>query len=242
MLPPEARQQIRAALAGETDLVRLTPLGTYAVRQRLLAEGRYVPLVGELSHATAAQMLGMIAEHHGPGTGREEIDRWLAAHDADGVEPLLDAVRRCAFRSRAAAMLDVLAESRPDGEAFLRTLRADPALAPIAIHHMIDSGQLSMEDLTPVEGLIGMAEQLLQVLEAEGPEAVREALAEVPDLPELGHALAHSGHPDAQGLQELRSLVIEPSLRNARRGPHVVADPGRHPRRKRPKSRGKRKR
>ena len=243
-LPPDSRQRIRAALApgsGDIQLVHLTPLGTYAVRKRLLAEGRSAPLVGELSDATAAQALGMVAEHYSPDTGHAEINGWLAANHAD-LDQLLDAVRRCAFRSRAAAMLDVLVASQPNGDNLLRRLRTDPALGPIAIHLLVGAEQLSMDDLTPSEALAGMAEQFLQLLEIGGPDSVRAALAEVPDLPELAYAMDNSGHPDTEGLRELRTLVVEPAMKATRRGLHAVPGGSHHPTRKRPKSKRKRKR
>ena len=45
-LPPEARARLLERLAEPGPLVRLTPLGTRAVRERLLADGRDAPLVG----------------------------------------------------------------------------------------------------------------------------------------------------------------------------------------------------
>jgi hypothetical protein len=243
-LPPDSQQRIRAALApgsGDIQLVHLTALGTYAVRNRLLTEGRTAPLVGELSDATGAQLLGTVAEHYGPDTGRDEIDRWLAANHAD-LDQLLDSVRRCAFRSRAAAMLDVLVASQPDGDNLIRQLRTDPLLGSIAIHHLVGAEQLSMDDLSPSEALTGMAEQFLLLLEVGGPDSVRAALAEVPDLPEFAHAIINSGHPDTDGLTELRTLVIEPTLKATRRGLHSISSGSHHPKRKRPTNKRKRKR
>jgi hypothetical protein len=49
-------------------VVSLTPLGTRAMRQRMLAEGREAGLVGELVNASAAEVLGAVAEHYTPGT------------------------------------------------------------------------------------------------------------------------------------------------------------------------------
>lgn len=241
-LPPDSQQRIRAALdpgSGDIQLVHLTALGTCAVRKRLLAEGRTAPLVGELSDATGAQLLGTIAEHYGPDTGRDEIDRWLAANHAD-LDQLLDAVRHCAFRSRAAAMLDVLVASQPDGDNLLRRLRTDPLLGSIAINLLVGAEQLSMDDLSPREALTGMAEQFLQLLEIGGPDSVRAALGEVPDLPEFADAIDNSGHPDTDGLTELRTLVIEPTLKATHRGLHAVSSGTHHPKRKRPKNKRKR--
>lgn len=49
-----ARAQRAELTAGPVELIRLTDLGTQAVRRRLLAEGRDAPLVGELTHVPAA--------------------------------------------------------------------------------------------------------------------------------------------------------------------------------------------
>jgi hypothetical protein len=209
------------------------------VRKRLVGEGRTAPLVGELSDATAAQLLGLVAERYDSDSGRAEIDRWLAANRAD-VDQLLDAIRRCAFRSRAAAMLDVLVTCRPEGQALLHRLRTDSVLGPVAIHQLIEAEQLSMEDLTPHEALAGITEQFLQLLEIGGPDRVRAALAEVPDPPEFVYAIDNSGHPDTVGLKELRTLVIEPALKATRRTLHAVPGGNHHPKRKRPTSKRKR--
>jgi hypothetical protein len=215
-LSPAARQRIRTALGGTTELVMLTALGVKAVRSQLLAAGRHAPLVGELSAASAGQLLGQVAEHYTPDTGREEINGWLAAHPSDGEDQLLDAIRGCPFRTRAAAMLDVLTATQPDENRRLRRLRTDPTLAPTAIQLLISSEQLAMDDLTDTEGLIGMTEQVLQLLELAGPDAVREQLAATPDPTELVYALANSQHPDAAGLNELRALVLDPMLGQGR--------------------------
>lgn len=118
-LSPDTRDRLRAALApdaGPVELVSLTPLATRAVCARLRRAGRYAPLVGELSEAEPAQLLGMISEHYSPETATSEIAAWLAAHGGRerGLPRLLDGVRGCPFRTRAAVMLDVLARSVPD--------------------------------------------------------------------------------------------------------------------------------
>ncbi|WP_020389890.1 hypothetical protein [Kribbella catacumbae] len=219
---PEVAQRIRTALEGDTELVALTALGTSAVRSRLLADGRFAPLVGELSGASAGQLLGMIAEHYTPDTGREEIGYWLAAHPSDGHDRLLDAVRGCPFRTRAVALLDTLADAQPDRHGFLNRLRTDPVLAPTVLQLLISDGQLEIEELSPSDGLLGMTEQFLQLLELGGAEGARESLAEVPDLTELAYALEHSGHPDTNGLQRLRTQVIEPLMHKGPRRLHSV--------------------
>ncbi|WP_344424314.1 hypothetical protein [Amycolatopsis minnesotensis] len=184
-LPPEAMERLRAALdpgVGPVDLVSLTPLTTRAVRARLLREGRYAPMVGELSEAEAAPLLGMITEHYSPETAEAEIAGWLAAHGGRerGLRQLLDGVRSCPFRTRAAAMLDVLAQNVPDQSTFLQGLRADEPLGPIATQMLVQEGEITPDELGPEEGLRAMTEQFIHLLELGGADAVTGALAELP--------------------------------------------------------------
>ena len=53
---------LRERLAAPGRLVNLTPLGTRAMRQRMLAEGREAGLVGELASASPAELPGSVAE------------------------------------------------------------------------------------------------------------------------------------------------------------------------------------
>ncbi|WP_328604516.1 hypothetical protein OG943_31320 [Amycolatopsis sp. NBC_00345] len=213
-LPPDAKDRLWAALgldAGPVELVSLTPLATHAVRTRLLREGRYAPLVGELSDAEPAQLLGMIAEHYSPETAAAEIAGWLTRHGGRerGLPQLLGGVRGCPFRARASAMLDVLAETAPDPSAFLHELRADQQLGPSATQLLVDTGEISLDDLSPQEGLCAMAEQFIHLLEIGGSDAVADALAEVPggQARDLVTMLLTSGHPDSTGLDELDTLA-----------------------------------
>lgn len=213
-LSPDARDRLRAALApdaGPVELVSLTPLATRAVRARLRREGRYAPLVGELSEAEPAQLLGMIAEHYSPETATSEIAAWLAAHGGRerGLPRLLDGVRDCPFRTRATAMLDVLAQSVPDRSTFLHGLRADQQLGPIAVHMLIEDGEIALDQLDQEEGLRAMTEQFIHLLEIGGADAVTSALAEIPgsEARDMMATLLASGHPDRTGLDELRAVT-----------------------------------
>ncbi|WP_158895143.1 hypothetical protein [Amycolatopsis anabasis] len=213
-LPPDAKDRLRAALdvgADPVELVSLTPLATRAVRAHLLLEGRYAPLVGELSDAEPAQLLGMIAEHYSPEMAEAEIAGWLTTHGGRerGLPRLLDGVRGCPFRTRAAAMLDVLAQTAPDRSAFLHELRADQRLGPIVTQMLVDDGEISLDELSPEEGLRAMTEQFIHLLEIGGPDVVADALAEIPadQAHDTVAALLTSGHPDPTGLDELRTLA-----------------------------------
>jgi hypothetical protein len=213
-LSPDARDRLRAALApdaGPVELVSLTPLATRAVRARLRREGRYAPLVGELSEAEPAQLLGMIAEHYSPETAASEIAAWLAAHGGRerGLPRLLDGVRSCPFRTRATAMLDVLAQSVPDRSTFLHGLRADQQLGPIVVQMLIDDGEIALDELDQEEGLRAMTEQFIHLMEIGGSDAAASALAEIPasQARDMMATLLTSGHPDRTGLDELRTLA-----------------------------------
>ncbi|WP_216912426.1 hypothetical protein [Nocardia noduli] len=213
-LPADAQEGLRAALgpdAGEVELIALTPLATQAVRARLLREGRPAPLVGELCDTEPAQLLGMVAEYYGEDTVRAEIAGWLAAHGGreHGLSLLLDGLRGYPFRTRTAAMLDVLAQTMPDRSAFLHGLRADHDLGPTAVQLLIADDEVTPDELDATEGLRGMAEQFIHLMEAVGPEAVTGTLADLPTAQarDIVAALRDCGHPDDTGLEELLAVT-----------------------------------
>ncbi|MDQ0955842.1 hypothetical protein QFZ24_009851 [Streptomyces phaeochromogenes] len=213
----ERDRRLREELtAGPVELIRLTELGTRAVRQRLLAAGRDAPLVGELVQAPAASLLGVLAEDYDPDAARTELAGWISARgerDA-ALRQLTDAVRTMAgtaFRTRAQAMLDVLAVALPDGEGerLLRALRGDAVLAPLALSALAHRELLSPEDMTDAEHLLVLAESLLQLVElAGGSGGAEEVLrAQGPEASDAVAAALDSAHPDRAGLEELRHLA-----------------------------------
>ncbi|GAA3159939.1 hypothetical protein GCM10010466_58460 [Planomonospora alba] len=222
--PPQVRERLLARLAEPGTLVRLTPLGVSAVRERMLAQGRDAPLLGELAGAAPAEMLGVVAQHYPPEEAGAEVQGWLAAHGGD-VEPLLQAVRDCPFRTRAAALLGTLVTCLDDGPALLERLRRDPVLGPIAVAALIEDGTLHPEKLTERESALMLAEGMLGLLELGGPEAVREQIASLAGPgAELTELVLGSGHPDETGLEEFRTLVALP-LRSRGRPLRLVRSP-----------------
>ncbi|QWF81875.1 hypothetical protein [Amycolatopsis sp. CA-230715] len=220
-LPPDTVDRLRAELdGGPVELVALTPLTTRAVHARLIREGRHAPLVGELSNAEPAQLLGALAEHYSPETAEVEITEWLAAHGSQPHE-LLEGIRGCPFRTRAAAMLDVLARYVPDPLSFLQELRADEQLGPLAAQMLVQEGELTPDDLGHEQSMRAMTEQFIHLLEIGGADAVTGALANFPadEAHDMMAALLASGHPDQTGLGELRDLV------HARRPDRASAHP-----------------
>ncbi|MGW4398741.1 hypothetical protein ACWEHA_25965 [Amycolatopsis nivea] len=213
--PPDTDARLRTALSGESiELVSLTPLAARAVRTRLIAEGRHAPLIGELSDAEPAGLLGLLSEHYPPEAAKAELTGWLAARGGRelGLPLLLDAVRRSPFRTRARAMLYVLVQALPDGTAVLRELCHDWQLGPLAVQLLVDDGEFSMEELGEQEALRSVAEQFIHLLETGGPDAVADALAMIPrdEARDLTANVLAFGHPNEAGLAELREVFARP--------------------------------
>ncbi|MEV7806012.1 hypothetical protein AB0O28_23995 [Microbispora sp. NPDC088329] len=209
-LPGEARARLLRRLAEPGLLVRLTPLGARAMRERMLAAGRDAPLIGELADAPAAELLGVLMQHYPPGAAARELDGWLAAHGGD-VGPLLDAVRACSFRTRAAAMLSLLTEIHPGLRSMLPGLRTDPVLGPLVLLELSERGEPGADDLGAEEHLRVTTEGVLGLLEIAGPEKVLEQLRAMagPNALALVEAMAGSGHPAGESMEELRRLVLD---------------------------------
>ncbi|MGI5273324.1 hypothetical protein ACQEUU_29535 [Nonomuraea sp. CA-218870] len=152
-LPSDAVERLRTALAEpDLPLVRLTALGVRGVRDRLLADGRDAPLVGELATAPPAELLGVLAQHYPPEDAVAELHGWLAQPGQD-IETLVQAVRECPFRTRAGAMLRVLTDALP-GRRLLQDLRDDPVLGPAVWTQLIDAGEMTAEALSERENLL----------------------------------------------------------------------------------------
>ena len=211
---------LRERLAKPARLVSLTPLGTRAMRERMLAEGREAGLVGELAGATAAELLGTVAEHYTTSSAPEEIAIWRAAHGGS-LDPLVQAVRDCPFLSRRVALLKTLARSVPEGTELLAELIRDPDLGPVVL--LAERDDLSPQDASPDEAAWIMAGSLLELLEIGGPEAVREQLKGLPPAQrkDIVRAVSASGYPAPETLEEFRTLVAEPILHAPAR-PHAV--------------------
>jgi hypothetical protein len=177
----------------------------------LPAAGRDAPSVGELAQAPAAGLLGVLAEDYDSDAARTELAGWITARgEREGaLRQLTDTVRTMTFRTRAAAMLDLLLAALPDGEGerLLRTLRRDTQLAPLALN-VLAHRELP-EDMTDAESLLVLAESLLQLVEvAGGGDGAEETLrAQGSQARDAVAAALDSAHPDRAGLDELRQLA-----------------------------------
>ncbi|GAA2461589.1 hypothetical protein [Streptomyces macrosporus] len=111
-------------------MVRLTPLGLYAVRRRMTEAGVAAPLVGDLAEESAEALLTALPGH-GEEAARAEIELWLARR------ALPDAAR------------ELLAAARgDDGDAPRRRLACQQALSLVgveaepALREVLDDGHL----------------------------------------------------------------------------------------------------
>jgi hypothetical protein len=217
---PDQAAALRERLARPARLAALTPLGTRAMRERMLAEGREAGLVGELAGATPAELLGTVAEHYTTSSAPEEIAIWRGAHGGS-LDPLVRAVRDCPFLSRRLALLMTLARSVPEGTELLAELIRDPGLGPVVL--LAERDDLSPQDATPDEAAWIMAGSLLELLEIGGPAAVREQLKGLPpaQCKDIVRAVSASGYPAPETLEEFRTLIAEPILHAPAR-PHAV--------------------
>ncbi len=219
----------RERLAEPGRMVSLTPLGTRAMRQRMLAEGREAGLVGDLAGGSPAEVLGTVAEHYTPETTAEEINIWRAAHGGS-LDPLVQAIRDCSFLSRRVALLKTLVNAVPEGDDLLASLLRDPELGPVAL--LAEKHDRRPDEVSPAEAAWLMAGSILELLEIAGPDAVREQLKELPrsQREDAVRAVRDSGYPARETLEDFRVLVAEPILSAPSRPRTVLNAPRRRPR------------
>lgn len=111
-------------------MVRLTPLGLYGVRARMLEAGVEAPAIGELAGKGADALLDAVS-YYPEEAAQAEIEQWLAG------------------RELPVAVAELLAAARGDDEAApLRRLRCQQALTPAgpeaepAVRAVLDDPQL----------------------------------------------------------------------------------------------------
>ena len=220
---------LRERLAEPGRMVSLTPLGTRAMRQRMLAEGREAGLVGELVGGSPAEVLSTVAEHYTPETTAEEIGIWRAAHGGS-LDPFVQAIRDCSFLSRRVALLKTLVNAVPEGDELLASLLCDPELGPVAL--LAEKQDRGPDEVSPAEAAWLMAGSVLELLEIGGPDAVRERLEELPrsQREDVVRAVRDSAYPARETLEDFRVLVAEPILSAPSRPRTVRNAPRRHPR------------
>ncbi|MFG2877969.1 hypothetical protein ACGFYU_23700 [Streptomyces sp. NPDC048337] len=115
-------------------MVRLTPLGLYGVRARMLEAGVEAPAVGELADKGADALLDAVSaypEH----AAQAEMELWLAGREAPAaVTELLDAARGDdpGAPLRRLRCQQALAPAGPEAEPAVRSVLDDPELGGLA--------------------------------------------------------------------------------------------------------------
>ena len=212
---------LRRQLKDPVRLVALTPLGTRAMRERMLAEGREAGLVGELAAAAPAEMLGVVAEHYTGASAAQEIARWREAHGGS-LDPLLAAIDDCPFVTRRVALLQTLVGAVPEGPRLLADLSRDSGHRPVAL--LARRAEVRPAKATPEEATWMMIGSILELLELGGPEAVTGQLSQLPSgrRKELVRTVLASGFPVPETIEEFRTLVAAPILHGPPQ-PHTAA-------------------
>ncbi|URM91814.1 hypothetical protein LUW75_19625 [Streptomyces sp. MRC013] len=115
-------------------MVRLTPLGLYGVRSRLLEAGVAAPAVGELAGRGADELLGAVGAFP-PAAARAETERWLAGREpVAAARELLAAARGADTGSplRRLHCQQALSLVGPGAEPAVREVLDDPELGGLA--------------------------------------------------------------------------------------------------------------
>ncbi|MFF3514638.1 hypothetical protein [Streptomyces sp. NPDC002573] len=182
-----------AAAVDETDvsrygMVRLTPLGLYGMRARLLEAGMAAPAVGELADKGADALLDGTSVFP-PAAAQAEIEQWLARREPlTAARELLDAARG----SDAGAPLrrlrcqQALSLVGPEAEPALREVLDDAELGGLARVWLAERGVADVP--APPESMIFWLtiDTVAAQLAAEGNSAELQGLVE-------GLAAQHSG-------------------------------------------------
>ncbi|GAB3684681.1 hypothetical protein GCM10027589_53850 [Actinocorallia lasiicapitis] len=202
-----------ATLAGTVELAEteegagraaLTPLGVFAVRELLQADGYTAPLIGDLAEGSAADLVAGLAVHR-EDTAEEEIGLWLARRTAEEAAADLLAVmltERAGPRNLAAVVLQSVGQ---EAEATVRAALDAPQTRPYAIiwlsGHGDDKIESSQADLQWM-----FVDTVAGLIETVGPhDAMHLAFAETDDpddLHELIEDIWRLEHPDVADVLE----------------------------------------
>ncbi|WEH42428.1 hypothetical protein OG233_24495 [Streptomyces sp. NBC_01218] len=164
-------------------MVRLTPLGLYGIRSRMLEAGVDAPAVGDLADKDAATLLDGIA-YYPEAAAQTEIGLWIAGRgDADTVATAADLLAAARGGDQGAPLRrlhcqQALALTGPGSEPALRAVLDDPELGGLARVWLAEHGA---EDVpAPPESMIFWlaVDTLAAQLDADGELAELQGLVE----------------------------------------------------------------
>jgi hypothetical protein len=221
-----------AAPVDDTDvsrygMVRLTPLGAYGLRARLLEAGFQAPAVGELADKGADALLDGTAAF-GQAAARAETEQWLARREPlAGARELLAAARGADAGAplRRLRCQQALSLIGAEAEPALREVLDDPELGGLARVWLSERGAAGVP--APSEELVfwltidTVAAQLAAEGNSEELQALVEGLAaqhsgffsaawrvEHPATPEVLEAMGRL-HPDKKVAKEARKAAFK---------------------------------
>ncbi|MGW4158976.1 hypothetical protein [Streptomyces sp. NPDC004788] len=152
--PAEAAAPFDDEDVSRYGMVRLTPLGLYGVRARMLEAGLTAPAVGELADKGADVLLDGLA-HYPQAAARAETAGWLAARDAaTAARELLAAARGSdpGAPLRRLHAQQALSLVGPDAEPAVREVLDDPELGGLARVWLAERGAADIP--APPESMI----------------------------------------------------------------------------------------
>jgi hypothetical protein len=135
-------------------MVKLTPLGLYGIRARMLDAGVDAPAIGDLVGKGADALLGGVA-YYPEAAARSEIELWLARRGADGAAAeLLDAARGIDQQAplRRLHCQQALALVGAEAEPAVRAVLDDPELGGLARVWLAERGAADVPQ--PPESMI----------------------------------------------------------------------------------------
>ncbi|MCX4630550.1 hypothetical protein [Streptomyces sp. NBC_01443] len=115
-------------------MVRLTPLGLYGIRARMLEAGVVAPAVGELADKGADALLDAVSGYS-EGAAQAEIEQWLTGRELPAAVAELLAAARGADEGgplRRLRCQQALAPAGPEAEPAIRAVLDDPELGGLA--------------------------------------------------------------------------------------------------------------
>ncbi|MFB7914846.1 hypothetical protein [Streptomyces sp. NPDC056061] len=151
-------------------MVKLTPLGLYGIRARMLDAGVDAPAVGDLADKGAEALLGGIA-HYPEAAARSEAEQWLARRGTEGAAAELLAAARGTDPQAPLRRLhcqQALALVGAEAEPAVRAVLDDPELGGLARVWLVELGAADVP--APPESMIFWlaVDTIAAQLEAEG--------------------------------------------------------------------------
>jgi hypothetical protein len=199
-----ALEQLGAVTTDPADsLVRLTPLGTWAVREALQQEGFTAPLIEEMVTEPADVVCDALLDAT-PDTTDNMLIPWVAAR---GDEAAAAELAACATETTSPSVrlvaIGALAYTRDVGLAQAQRLRSSGGLAgAVATAWLIQHGALDETEADQRELRLALADNLATM--AEHDDLIDELTTHpVDEQLDLVHMLADTDHPDRIDLLEV---------------------------------------